>query len=449
MHSRERHARRGAQRHRRHSNRAAARAARIAAVAVWALVAPRLGAQSAPAYWGDLRPGSHAVGYRLEYVRDPSRTAALPPRADSLPIPGPRRGAEPERILPLRIWYPAVRVAGHAPMRYGDYLATRPESGAAPAIADSLRERTVGLVRFAARWYAAPTGAGRAPVSAGDTAGLADRLLAMPAHARRGARPAPGSFPVVIFAGGASHSEDENVVLWEYLASHGYVVAAFPSVGVGQTSLPASAPGLEVQARDVEAVIGHLKSARYADRRRLAAMGFSVGGAAALMAAARNSWIDAVVGLDPSFIARHFAPMVRASPLFSPARVGVPVLEFHRADTTVTFALVDSLGSMVRHDVEFVGLDHIDFGSYASAYRAALRGQRVALSAMRDSALAAKAAAYVGMAVVTREFLDAYLKGVQGAEARLHESLRPDARLWSGLPTRAVRVRSRARENQR
>ena len=415
------------------------RNAAVVGLAVWLLLAPGLSGQSVPPYWGDLRPGPHAVGYRLEYVRDPSRTAALPPH-DSLRMRQPRREAEAERVLPLRIWYPAVRAADGVALRYGDYVSITPDSGDAPAIADSLRARTLGLVRFAARWYAAPTGAGRAPVAPRDTAGLAERLLDFTAFAYRNAKPASGSFPVVIFAGGAFHSEDENVVLWEYLASHGYVVAAFPSVGVGQTSLPA---GLEVQARDVESVIGHLKSAPFADRTRLAATGFSFGGAAALVAAARNTWIDALVGLDASFIATRFVPVVRAAPLFSPARVRVPVLEFHRADTTVTYTLLDSLASSVQHSVEFVGLDHIDFGSYASAYRAALRAHPSTPSASRDSALAVKAAAYSAMAILTREFLDTHLKDVPGAQGRFYELLDPRSRLWSALPVGAVRIRSR------
>lgn len=417
----------------------------LVSVAMCTLPAPRLAGQPAPAYWGDLRPGPHPVGYRLDYVQDASRTAALPPRGDTLAAAPLRRGAEAERVLPLRIWYPAAPGARREPVRYGEYLATRPDTGAAPAIADSLRARTMGLVRFAARWYAAPTGSGRTPVAPGDTAGLAARLLALPAYAVRGARPAPGAFPVVVFAGGASHSEDENVVLWEYLASHGYVVAAFPSVGVGQTDLPASAAGLETQARDVEAVIGYLGGVPYADRTRLAAMGFSFGGAASLVAAGRNAWVDAVVGLDASFVASRFVPVVRGAPLFSPRRVRVPVLEFHRADTTVSYGVVDSLASAVRLGVEFAGLDHIDFGSYAPAYRAALRGRSPAPAPARDSALAAKSAAYRGMATVTREFLDAYVRGEPGAEARLLAALSPTAQLWSGLPRGGVRFRTEVR----
>jgi dienelactone hydrolase len=118
----------------------------------------------------------------------------------------------------------------------------------------------------------------------------------------------------VVFAGGAFHSVDENVVLWEYLASHGYVVAGFPSVGIGSANLLANAPGLETTARDVEAVIAYLHRVPFADRTRLGAVGFSIGGAAALVVAARSAWIDAVAGLDPSFIAaRHLCRIMRSS----------------------------------------------------------------------------------------------------------------------------------------
>ncbi|GLC28572.1 hypothetical protein [Roseisolibacter agri] len=388
----------------------------------------------------DLPPGRHAVGYRLTYVVDSTRTA-VPDTAASTARSGVGASEAP-RVLPLRIWYPAARRAtspatSRATLRYGDYLDVRPDAGSAPPVADALRERTLGLVQFTARRYARALGGA---VTAGDTAGVMARLLATPRPVVRAAPAAPGRFPVVVFGGGAYHSVDENVVLWEHLASRGYVVAAFPSVGVDGADLPADDAGLETMTRDVEAVIAHLARVPYADRTRLAAGGFSFGGAAGLVAAARNRWVDAVFGLDASFIGRSHTERVLRAPLFVPTRVAVPVFEMHRADTTVDRRVLDAMTRAPRYSVELTGLDHVDFNSYALLWQPLLPARPGAGYAARDSSVATKAAAYVAMVASLADFLDAHLART-GDVAALPARLADDAPRWARVPGGRVQTR--------
>ena len=58
-----------------------------------------------------------------------------------------------------------------------------------------------------------------------------DSLLSTNGAAARNAPPAPGKHPAVVYSLGHDMHSLENIVLWEYLASHGYVVAVTPSVG--------------------------------------------------------------------------------------------------------------------------------------------------------------------------------------------------------------------------
>jgi dienelactone hydrolase len=384
------------------------------------------------------------VGYRLLYVADSSRTLA----PDSVaPVVGrdasdASRGVQaPEapRVLPVRLWYPAAAAArGRAPMRYGEYLDVRPEGGGpTPAVAQALRERTLGLVQFTARRYARALGGA---VVTSDTAGLVARLLATARPVVRAAPVASGRFPVVVFAGGAYHSVDENVSLWEHLASRGYVVAAFPSVGVDGADLPADDAGLETMTRDVETVIAFLARVPGADRRRLAAGGFSFGGAAGLVAAARNRWVDAVFGLDPSFIGRSHTDRVLRAPLFLPARVDVPVLEMHRADTTVDLRVLESLVRAPRYSVELTGVDHVDFNSYALLYRPLLPAGSGVGYPERNASVVARAAAYVGMVESLTDFLDAHVARTTDP-AVLPARLADDARRWADAPGGRVRTR--------
>jgi hypothetical protein len=54
----------------------------------------------------------------------------------------------------------------------------------------------------------------------------------IPLWAVREAKPAKGHYPILIYAPSDSSVSWENADLCEYLASHGYVVLAGPSVGV-------------------------------------------------------------------------------------------------------------------------------------------------------------------------------------------------------------------------
>ena len=389
-------------------------------------------------------PGRHAVGYRLVYVADSTRTLAPDSVAPAVArdATGARHGPEASnapRVLPVRLWYPAAAGArGGAPMRYGEYLDVRPDGGGpTPAVAHALRERTLGLVQFTARRYAKALGG---VVATRDTTGLVARLLATARPVVRAAPGATGRFPVVVFAGGAYHSVDENVTLWEHLASRGYVVAAFPSVGLDGADLPADDAGLETMTRDVEAVIAHLARVPQADRTRLAAGGFSFGGAAGLVAADRNRWVDAVFGLDPSFIGRSHTERIRRAPLFLPERVGVPVLELHRADTTVDLRVLEALVRAPRYSVELTGVDHVDFNSYALLYRPLLPAGSGAGYAERDASVAARAAAYVGVVESLADFLDAHVARTSDP-AVLPAKLADEARRWADVPGGRVRTR--------
>jgi len=344
--------------------------------------------------WGSLKPGPHAVGYRASYEFD--RTRVLTPARD---YRGRAVVGDRDRPVLVRLWYPARVTRAAKRMPYGAYLSV-PSAGVPAEVVEAWERRTLGIHRHSAGKYA--------PQS---QEGLLERLKALPTAVVEGAEPAPGRFPVVVYAGGAFHSTEENTVLCEYLASHGYVVAAVPSMGPHSVRSAVDAAGLEAEARDMEFVIGHLHGMAAVDLDRLAATGFSFGGAAALVVAMRNPDVDAVVGFDASFIAKRFAPVIRSSPAFDVERLKVPLLEFHRRDAaTVSYELTDSLRYSRRHSFDIAGLDHLDFNSYALLYGAAQGA-----GAASNRALAAKRTAYEEMARYTLAFLDAHVKG-EGAE---------------------------------
>src|SRR5258707_1361728 len=130
-----------------------------------------------------------------------------------------------------------------------------------------------------------------------------DTILALQSDSWQDAQVMPGRFPLVIYSGGWYNRSPDNIIVAEYLASRGYVVAEIPLLGSGLWSgdLTSNPAAIETQVRDLEVALGSLISRPWVDRTRIAAMGYSTGGIVALFLQGRNPLIKGVIGLDPSY----------------------------------------------------------------------------------------------------------------------------------------------------
>jgi hypothetical protein len=209
-----------------------------------------------PRLWGDLRPGPHAVGYQATRVFDESRTFGTPPGSS-------------RRLMTVRVWYPAVAAPDGVLMALRDYVEVREADGPVTAVVRERAEADLNGI-----WSDLCTC--RTPRAAADR--RLDALLGISVAGIHGAAPVPGRHPVVVYSLGHDMHALENVVLWEYLASHGYVVAVTPSAGHGAVAMePVGPTSAEVKTRDMEFVIHWLRSMPAADLDRVAAVGFSLG----------------------------------------------------------------------------------------------------------------------------------------------------------------------------
>ena len=332
---------------------------------------------------------AYDVGYAARLAVDSSRS-----------YPSDVRG----RPVFVQFWYPT---ATRGTVTYQE-LIDAPVIADSNAVTEALRQRTLGIHAYVIGKYFVR-----------DSAGLFARVAATRIAAARDAQPLPGRFPIVVYGAGAYNSTEENVTLWRTLASHGFIVAVIPSQGERSVDLAVDAVGLETQARDLEFALALARRFPDADGTRVGAMGFSYGGAAALIMAMRNDDVRAIAGLDPSFIGGRFQKTIQASPSFDADNFVTPVMELHRADNiTYSTKTLELLRYAPRYSVTFNELNHVDFNSYVSAYL-----QHA--GARADSSAARRARAYSEVVEQTVRFMEAFVKGDSAVRAVIGKPTRP------------------------
>lgn len=326
-------------------------------------------AQSAP-LWAGLEKGAYDTGFDRIWTVDQTRPWSRRPALDSL-------AGEIGRPIRIDIWYPA-ECGQDDPMALLDYVVMEPPT-----------EGFSDLVFLANRW------------DEYSFRGLAEdstsfeQLMAAPTAACRRAPEASGRFPIVAYSAGWFNRTPDNSILAEYLASHGFVVVAVPQLnpGLWTFNFRSDAQSVENQTRDLEFAISEVSKQPYADRRKVAAMGYSTGGDVALLLAGRNPLIDAVVGLDASWTLGENNDVIN-TPFFRPSVYEMPVLAIRRpSDKTAYDVVIDSLKFSPRLVVEVPSSDH---GSFSDD-----PGQRSYLGADNSSDVATHGT----IANVTRLFL--------------------------------------------
>lgn len=298
-----------------------------------------------------LRYGPHTVGFTVLEALDSTR--AFRPLRDF------RGQLAPETARPVQVslWYPA-RPAPEAPrMRAGDFRLLRESEVDFDVVlgaADSARLRNLFI---------------EGAVGFGQERSLAAGTWDDETQAVLDAAPLPGPYPTVLYLTAAGVS---NPILPAYLASHGLVVASFPSNGrMTEVSLEftPNALTLDTDIDDAGFVYALLRRLPHADTRRLAVASFSSGSLAALLWAMRDMQASAVVTIEGWERFRRGADIIAGSVHYEPYRLRVPVLLLERAaeEASPRYAKVpDVVGALPYAELTRVSFQDASHGDFLS-----------------------------------------------------------------------------------
>jgi hypothetical protein len=357
--------------------------------ALWlALTVAVLAHAEDPLLWGRLEPGPNGVGYR-----------------SFIELDGSRKYDGKARPILFQVWYPAFGPDTPG-IPYEQYLRV-PNVSAHP----KFRARLEQFVRdvLADDLFHEKT---EAALNNEESTALRT-LLSTRTAAHLEATPLPGPFPVVLYHAGAGGSFADNSVLFEYLASNGYVVvsSAFESqvpelVANNRGGIERSGPDLNFLAR-----LAH--EWPYADSSKLGAIGHSAGAQLLL------EWIGspkcpakAIVSLDTTIEYHpelHKYMRERMSKLPPPR---IAVLLFAQARLNPDFSPYDRyLGQSLRYEAQADEVSHDGFVTYGFLGR----------TLTRDPNAGAVRRSYEAVCRTIRAFLDASLRSdVEAAQALEH-----------------------------
>jgi len=349
-------------------------------------------------------PGVQHVGVRIVEQYDNSRTF-------------PATGGKSPRPVQTLVWYPAGNKGG-TPLRFDDYILT---IGGADDFSRTPEQRR----KVAAEDIEGKTEGKREPQIA--------FVKAQTMWAVRDAPAAQGKFPVVIYAPGYSADAFQNADLCEYLASHGYIVIASPSLGPDKRGMSLDLKGIDAQVGDIRFLIDYAGSLPQADTSSIAVIGYSIGGLSNVFAAARDKRITALIELDGSI--RYFNKLVMQAGDVTPDRVTVPMLYLAQRppsiETIIKYkqdlsgSFINEMKSADLYLFNINGLDHSAFSSWFIRIRD--------LSTFEDYTPEEISVAYGWMSRYVLAFLNAYTKSNGQEKAFL--STRPEN---NGVPKHLI-----------
>jgi dienelactone hydrolase len=362
-----------------------------------------------PMIWPAAEPGPYEVGYRVLHEYDLTRT--FKPKRDYFGVPteGPI-----SRPIQISVWYPAAAAPGRRRMKREEYyLTTATETDFAPPSTERLR---IVMNRLKNIWpieFRIPP-EGRAAIREKIEGALQEEVFAA-----MDATPERGPFPLIVHMPGYNGSPDHHADLFEYLASHGYVVAAVPDMGRYRREIDDEAASLDVQARDLEFAVSRMGEFSYVDLSRVGTTGMSWGGFSNVLFGERDARVDAVLTLDGAITMPEELKLIEAVPGYSHKAFDKAYMQLLVAPAEAKFRpkdlrFFDALEYGDAHMVQFRGVDHDEFACGYLRLRNLRETDPARIAYLEEFSRQIYRCAL--------DFFDAYLKGDEKARRSLVEA---------------------------
>ena len=347
---------------------------------------------AASEYLHDLKQGPYSVGYEVQHHYDHLRTFK-----DKIDYLGNSTEGEIARPIQISIWYPALVKENREPLSLKEYfLSFATELDFSPPDdkkkAEAIKTFQDYMISHIGQNYSED---------------LWNTVLKKKMIAFRDAEPVDGSFPLVIYAPGNPGMSFENYRMFEYLASHGFVVASIPSFGDHSKTMQNDLIGIEAQTRDMEFVMAVMRGFPNVDKAKTAVMGFSWGGLTNVPFAMRNRKVDALITLDGAVTMERWVKILRKSPFYNFRKFQAPVMVIIGAPAdwyNVDLGFYESLKYNAAYLIRALKLPHSQFRSLANQLNVYLR-KDLAQDYVQQIDLS-----YAIMCRYVLHFLDAYLK---------------------------------------
>jgi dienelactone hydrolase len=193
------------------------------------------------------------------------------------------------------------------------------------------------------------------------------------------------------------------------------VIANVPQLGASPATprLALTPSDVERQRLDIEFALAEMRRFKGADVDRIGLMGHSAGPVVALLIAAKDRAVDAIVSLDGSPTTKEGTEVLEKSG-FDPATIRVPLLNIYRAiDTHGLDYTINSLRHSDRYNLAVdPQITHFDFGNWP-LYSIFTDEEDPRGKSFRPSRTAREF--HLTMCRYVLKFLDATLKGERAA----------------------------------
>lgn len=264
---------------------------------------------SSPEIMGNLPLGVHEVGFRTIFTYDKTRNAV--PYSDwsgnLVNDHDPSRG----RQFQINIWYPA-KAGGGKEITYEHYVD----------LIGRQTNFTSENENFGKSIFIENTN------DLGADGNFTEKEMAqlsrLEVFARVDAKTVDGQFPVVVFPNGGSPAFQS--IMCEFLASHGYVVAAFAPKGRFSSGLEVSTIGLETAVDDLEFVLGKLGELSNTDMDKISLLANAISSSVCAAAISRNDNLKALVSLEGGLPSAFEQRLLNKSVFYQAENVKVPML---------------------------------------------------------------------------------------------------------------------------